>query len=227
MKDIVLIHGAWHGSWCWDRVRRILERSGFRTAAPCLKGVGERKAELARGIGLEDHIADVMDAVRAAPGKVVLCGHSYGGMLIAAAAGRIPEKIAALVFLDAFLPKNGENLEPYIQEEIDGWLMPPLSAAYFSVNAADRELVDRKCTVQPSATWRDRIRLDRPAGTGIRRKIYVRADGWAPTFARDELRARARGFEVLHVPCGHELMLDLPERTAEIIRSAVETGEPA
>ncbi|MEM6267712.1 MAG: alpha/beta fold hydrolase, partial [Pseudomonadota bacterium] len=81
--DFVLIHGAWHGGWCWEPVREKLESAGHRVLTPTLPGLAERQAELRPNLGLGDHIADVRNLIeRENLSDFVLVGHSYGGMVI-------------------------------------------------------------------------------------------------------------------------------------------------
>ena len=82
MTDYVLIHGAWHGGWCWTRVRDRLAAGGHRVFTPTLTGVGERSHLLSRDVGLGTHIADVTNLVIWENLRdIVLVGHSYGGIV--------------------------------------------------------------------------------------------------------------------------------------------------
>src|SRR6266550_8366608 len=97
MATFVLVHGAWHGSWCWKRVRKALYAQGHDVFTPTLTGVGERSHLLARNVNLDTHIDDVTNVIRWEElSDVVLCGHSYGGCVIGGVADRVPERIGAL-----------------------------------------------------------------------------------------------------------------------------------
>ena len=114
----VLVHGAWHGGWCWRSVRALLEKAGHQVHAPSLTGLGERKHLARPDIDLDTHIADIvhllgMEDLR----DVVLVGHSYGGMVMTGAADRAHERIARLVYLDAFVPENGKCTLDYVVPE--------------------------------------------------------------------------------------------------------------
>jgi pimeloyl-ACP methyl ester carboxylesterase len=172
MATFVLVHGAWHGSWCWTRVRKALQAQGHDVFTPTLTSVGERSHLLSRDVNLDTHIADVENLMRWEDlSGVVLCGHSYGGCVISGVADRVPERIQALVYLDAFILEDGESLLdtlPAAQRDLqmdlaqrfgDGWKVPPIPAKVFNVNAADREWVDRQCTMQPLATFQQAIKL--------------------------------------------------------------------
>ena len=111
MATFVLVHGAWHGSWCWKRVRQALQDAGHDVFTPTLTGVGERSHLLSLHVNLETHIDDVVNLIRWEDlSDVVLCGHSYGGCVISGVADRVPDRIRALVYLDAFVLRDGQSL---------------------------------------------------------------------------------------------------------------------
>src|SRR5260370_39841786 len=117
MTDYVLIHGAWHGSWCWTRVRRLLAAGGHRVFTPTLTGVGERSHLLSRDVGLDTHVADVANLMIWEDLRdVVLVGHSYGGAVVRHVADRMPERIRSLIYLDAFVPENGKAVFDYLPD---------------------------------------------------------------------------------------------------------------
>ncbi len=109
MSTYLLIHGAWHGGWCWDKVVPIMEKAGHKVEAPDLPGHGEDKTPI-QEVSLQAYADIVCRAVDAQPDKVILVGHSMGGIVITQAAEYRPEKIETLVYLTAFLPRNGESL---------------------------------------------------------------------------------------------------------------------
>src|SRR5438874_4002154 len=133
----VLVHGAWHGGWCWIKVTRLLTDAAHVVYTPTLTGLGER-GHLARPeIDLEAHIQDIVAVLEAEELRnVVLVGHSYAGMVITGVAGRVPNRIASLVYLDAFVPESGRSLLSYqaperaeairssAEGEGEGWRFP-------------------------------------------------------------------------------------------------------
>jgi pimeloyl-ACP methyl ester carboxylesterase len=150
MSNFVLIHGAWHGGWCWKRVRQALQAQGHEVFTPTLTGVADRSHLLSRAVNLDTHIEDVVNLIRWEElSDVVLCGHSYGGCVISGVADRIPERVGALVYLDAFVLADGENLLQHVHETQrnlllegaknmgEGWKVPPSPAEVFKVNAKD------------------------------------------------------------------------------------------
>jgi pimeloyl-ACP methyl ester carboxylesterase len=118
MTDYVLIHGAWHGSWCWTRVRRLLAAGSQRVFTPTLTGVGERSHLLSRDVDLGTHVADVANLLIWEDLRdIVLVGHSYGGVVVRHVADRMPDRIRSLVYLDAFVPDNGKALFDYLPDD--------------------------------------------------------------------------------------------------------------
>ena len=224
MTTFVLVHGAWHGSWCWARVRRALVGLGHQVFTPTLCGVGERSHLLSRDIDLQVHVDDVANLIRWEElDDVVLCGHSYGGCVISGAADAVPERIAALVYLDAFLLEEGEGLHDLLPDEQremqlsladqygEGWRVPPIPAEIFNVNPRDRDWVDRQCTPQPLATFQQKLGL-RGGLSGVARNHFIFASGWEGTpFTASYRRAKARGWTTSEIACGHDVMLDDPE----------------
>ena len=234
MSTFVLVHGAWHGSWCWKRVRHRLQLAGHDVFTPTLTGLGERSHLLARGVNLSTHIEDVVNLIRWEElHNLTLCGHSYGGAVVSGVAERIPERIRALVYLDAFVLESGENVLENVHESQrhllieatrklgDGWKTPPIPATVFNVNAADRDWVDRQCTAHPYACFEEPLLQS----DGIRRIAsitYIVATDWEDTpFGRALERARGKGWRILSMACGHDAMLDAPEELArELVGTA-------
>ncbi|MGH9495309.1 MAG: alpha/beta fold hydrolase, partial [Candidatus Sulfotelmatobacter sp.] len=160
MSTYVLVHGAWHGSWCWKRVRKALQAQGHEVFTPTLTGIGERSHLLSLQVNLDTHIDDVVNLIRWEElSNVVLCGHSYGGAVVSGVADRIPERIGALVYLDAFLLEADQSVHDEVPPEQknmqlegarvhgEGWKVPPIPAGVFKVNAKDVAWVDSQCTM--------------------------------------------------------------------------------
>src|SRR5258706_14439752 len=104
----VLVHGAWGGSWMWQRLAPVLRKAGHEVLTPSLTGIGERAHLASPSVDLSAHVADVLGAIRYERlSECVLVGHSYGGMVVTGVADRAPEAIKTLVYLDAFVPQSG------------------------------------------------------------------------------------------------------------------------
>jgi len=115
MRDCVLVHGGWCGGWHWDEVAARLRLAGISVYAPTLAGLAERAPEAAARPGLETHVGDIVALLEERDLRdVVLVGHSYGGAVITGVAHRRLGRIAELVYLDAFVPRDGESMAPPI-----------------------------------------------------------------------------------------------------------------
>jgi pimeloyl-ACP methyl ester carboxylesterase len=225
MSTYVLVHGAWHGSWCWKRVRKALQALGHEVFTPTLTGVGERSHLLSRQVNLDTHIDDVVNLIQWEElSDVILCGHSYGGCVISGVADRIPDRIGALVVLKngqclwETLPPEQESLQSDLAvQHGEGWKVPPIPAKVFAVNANDAAWVDRQCTMQPLATFQQAIILSGKADS-IKDVTFILATGFADSpFPQFYESAKANGWKTLKMACGHDVMLDLPEELTRVL----------
>ena len=232
----VLVHGAWHGGWCYARVAEILRAQGHKVFTPTLTGLGERSHLATLGIiNCSTHIRDVLNVIHwERLDGIVLCGHSYGGRVISGAADAVPERIKSLVYLDAAIPQKGrselDGTEPQkLTEVLDaagdhgGHLLPPYPAEFFNVNPADRAMVDALCTPQPIETFIESLNLT-GAYENVAKKTFVMATGWKghPVLRQMYKEAKEdKGWTALEIPYGHDVMLDAPERVAEILLGAM------
>jgi pimeloyl-ACP methyl ester carboxylesterase len=228
-KTFVLVHGAWHGGWCWRRVADLLERQRHKVFTPTLTGLGERSHLMSKEIRLATHVTDVVNAMKwEGLEGVVLCGHSYGGMVVSGVAEQMAQKIGSIVFLDAFVPDHGEavtdltgpaTLDLLRAAQAKGEIgIPARTAASFNVNEKDRAWVDAMCVPQPINTFLDKMTLT-GARERIAKKSYIRARNNAnPGFDRAMARAKAdKSWRTYEVACGHDVMVDMPERLTEIL----------
>jgi pimeloyl-ACP methyl ester carboxylesterase len=229
MATFVLVHGAWHGAWCWGRLARHLARAGHEVVTPTLTGLAERSHLLTPEVGLDTHILDVVNEMKWRQlNDVVLVGHSYAGLVISGVAETMEKSIASFVLLDAFYPESGEALidlapppvrDMFLAAERSGAAtIPPRSAAMFNVNERDRAWVDAQCTPQPVKCGLQKVTLT-GARERIARRIYIRAAAYpSAPFDAALAKARSRGWRTFEVACGHDVMLDAPEQLAEILR---------
>jgi pimeloyl-ACP methyl ester carboxylesterase len=228
-KTFLLIHGAWGGGWHWRRVADRLRSRGHIVFAPTLTGGGERVHQLDRSVDLSLHVRDVLGVVKyEGLDDIVLVGHSYGGFVISAVAEAIPDKISSIVFLDAFVPDDGEALvdivQPAVQEIIRGaqsrgdMTVPVRDAAAFRMNEKDRAWADSLANPQPIGTFLEKFRLT-GARDRIAKKTYIRAVGY-PNVSFDKCHARTKAdpsWRSYEVDCGHHIMIDEPDRLTEIL----------
>lgn len=209
----VLVHGAWHGGWCWRRVADGLSAKGHYVVAPTLSGVGERSHLPPENINLTTQVNDVLGEIKWKDlDNIVLVGHSYGGMVITGVAEQMRERIAAIVYLDAFLPGDGQSLASFSGRT--SWpepVTPSYPASVFHVNAKDAAWVDGKITPHPTKCFTEKLKVT-GAYQSISKKLYIRAPLFAsPAFDAALERCRADGtWQTSTVPCGHDVMIDQP-----------------
>ena len=118
MATIVLAHGAWSSAWAWKKVRPLMAAAGHQFFTPSYTGLGEREHLADPSNDLDTHIRDVLGVIEAEElNDFVLMGHSYGGMVATGVADRARDKISQLIYLDAFVPKNGQSLSDLVPPE--------------------------------------------------------------------------------------------------------------
>ncbi len=228
----MLVHGAWHGGWCWRRVADRLSAAGQRVFCPTLTGLGERAHLLTAEVNLDTHIRDVLGVLEAEElENAVLVGHSYAGLVISGVAARVPQRLGQLVYLDALLVEDGgswaEAFPPAVSEarrrsvvQTDGvrTLPPPDPVIYGFRDPADEAWLRRRLTPHPFAPFEQKVRWHGALGNGLP-KVYV--DCTSPVLdALAPMKARYRGrgdWEFIELQTGHDLMVSAPEETAQIL----------
>lgn len=192
-KTFVLVHGAWHGGWCWRRVAELLAARGHKVFTPTLTGLGERSHLMSTSINLDTHISDIVNVILWEDlSNICLVAHSYAGWPASDAIERVFERVSSIVWLDAFKPENGQRGFDVSNEQVQAAIMaaiakgepsrPKPKAANFYVNAKDQAWVDAKMTPQPVGVSMQPIRLT-GARERVAKKIYIRAPVYAqPSF---------------------------------------------
>lgn len=228
--NIVLVHGAWHGGWGWKRLLPLLRRAGHDVFAPTLTGLGERRHLASPRIDLETHIADVRGVLESEElDGVLLLGHSYGGMVITGVADRAPERVARLVYLDAFVPEDGKSLMDYVvpergarfreEGERTGFVTPPPPSLWGVTDPADAAWSARHDAPQPFATMHQPLRLRNAAALARIPKAFLYCSSPA-TGSFDQFAARYRkdpGWRFHELATGHDAMVLVPEKLARIL----------
>lgn len=213
-RTFVLVHGAWHGGWCWRRVADRLTAAGHYVIAPTLSGVGERSHLPPEMIDLSTQIDDVVGEIKWKDlNGIVLVGHSYGGMVITGVAEQMQDRLAAIVYLDAFLPADGQSLFDMTHTAPPALAaVPPHPAAFFHVNARDSKWVDSKLTPHPTRCFTEKLKVT-GAYQSVPKKLYVRAPLFKmPVFDSRLAQCRADpSWKTETVTCGHDVMIDQPE----------------
>lgn len=172
MANFLLVHGAWHGAWCWRRVSDALIRAGHRAHAVTLTGLGERAHLMTSTITLETHIADVVAALDAEEmDPAILVVHSYAGMLGTAVADRMPGRLQHLVYVDAVVPRPGESwssthasatrqMRLAAAQASADYSFPPPDPQVFGLAAQDHAWVQRRQTPHPGHTYEAPLQFD-------------------------------------------------------------------
>ena len=199
MSTYVLVHGAWHGGWCWRFVRPLLKDPVF---APSLTGLGERKHLARPDIDLDTHIEDVVSLLEMEDLRdVVLVGHSYGGMVVTGAADRSHARIKRLVYLDAFVPENRKCALDYVvperaarmreEGERVGTITPPPVSLWGLTKPEHIDFVKPREVRHPYRTMAQPIRLTNEAALARIPKTFIYCSSPA-TGSFDAFAARYR-----------------------------------
>ena len=230
MATFVMVHGTGGGGWIWQKLTPLIRAAGHEVYTPTLTGVGDRSHLLNCGVNLTTHITDVASLLLYEDlSDVVLVGHSYAGMVITGVAAKVPERLRLLVYLDAYVPDEG-------QTESDLW-PADMRASILADEAAGRGLrepppldflgitdpemaawVKARMTPHPIATYTEPVPISSAKGAALPRTFIHCTNG--PTtrvFAPFAAKARAAGWEVYELATGHCAMLTMPYEVAEIL----------
>lgn len=240
MANFVLVHGAWHGAWCWRRVTEPLIRAGHRAHAVTLTGVGERAHLLSSVITLETHIADVIHAIEAEEmDDVVLAVHSYAGMIGTAVADRLPGRLRHLVYVDAVVPRPGESWSStHASATREARLaaaaaskefsFPAPDPVVFGLHAEDHAWVQRRQTPHPGHTYQAALDFD-PLRVARTPRTFINCTT-PPLGTIDVIRQRVvdpkfwegawlagGGCRVVEMRTGHDPMISAPEELTRLL----------
>src|SRR5262252_1299704 len=229
MSTFVLVHGGWAGSVVWRELAPRLRKAGHDVYAPTLTGIGERKHLLSREIDLDTHIQDVIGVIDEEDlSDIVLVGHSYGGMVITGVADRVSEKVATLVYLDAFVPENGQSLFNLLPSDRrlttvpgEDWLVAPITPAGFGLKRPDViALWEGKSAPHPLATLTQPLQLTGGIGR-VKKKMYILATDPARfTQFYDKLK-NAPAWTVHTLSCTTFMQLEMPDDLTAILLQAI------
>lgn len=185
MATYVLVHGAWSGAHGFRRVRAALQDSGHRVSTPSLTGVGERAHLAHPGVGLATHVSDVVNHVLYEDLEdIVLLGFSYGGCVVTGAVEHIAARIRHLVFLDAFVPEDGQSIFSMTGTASEAmhlgepWLVSPTARDFD--DAAEAAFMNARRTPQPIGCFREPVRLAQPLEDHAFTRTYIRATADRP-----------------------------------------------
>ena len=240
MANYVLVHGAWHGGWCWQRVVQALASAGHRVHAVTLTGVGERAHLLSPAITLETHIADVAGVLDAEElSDVVLAVHSYAGMIGTALADRMGDRLKHLVYVDAVVPRPGESWSSTHARTTresrlaaaaasPDYSLPAPDPDNYGLQGADYDWVKRRLTAHPGHTYEARLEFDVARVAAVPRTFVNCTQPALPTI--DAIRPRMAdpkfwggawraggGAQVVELATGHDPMVTRPAELAQLL----------
>jgi pimeloyl-ACP methyl ester carboxylesterase len=227
MATFVLVHGAWHGGWCWKNVTPLLRAGGHDVFTPTLTGLGERTHLLTPAIDLNTHVQDVKAVLEYEDlHDVVLVGHSYGGMVITGVAEQAQARLAQLVYLDAFLPEHGKALQDYAPVpplRDDGWRIPsPGGPRDFGVtDEHDIAWITPRLGDQPLKTFTQPVQRSAKQINSLAQTFIQCTD--APFFSEAGERAKRQGFRYRELfSAGHDAMVTMPRQLADVLIELLE-----
>jgi pimeloyl-ACP methyl ester carboxylesterase len=209
----------------WARLARLLRAAGHEVFAPSLTGIGERAHLATPDTDLSTHVLDVLNALRyEALSELVLVGHSYGGMVVTAVADQACERVGTLVYLDAFVPQDGEALADLLSPQAraamlgpPGWQIAPRAPqAQGMTDPGEIAWIAERRGFQPRKTFTQPVSL---AGRYAGPKVFVYCSGYSPSsFSRFAEEARRRSGWIYHeLPTHHYPQVSMPKETAEIL----------
>ncbi|MDO9258532.1 MAG: alpha/beta hydrolase family protein [Polaromonas sp.] len=238
MANFVLVHGAWHGGWCWQRVTLALQQQGHRVHAVTLTGLGERAHLLAPSITLDTHIDDVVSAIEVEElHDVILAVHSYAGMIGTAVADRLGKHLKHLVYVDAVVPKPGESWSSTQsaatqQQRLSAaqastrFSFPPPDPEVFGLHNADHAWVKRRQTPHPGNTYQAPLDFDIKRVAAIPRTFVNCTQPALATIEPSRLRVKDAKFwdgawlpnsKIVEIKTGHDPMISEPAALTKIL----------
>src|SRR5215211_5383625 len=208
----LVAHGAWSAGWAWKKMHPLMAAAGHRLLTPTYTGLGERAHLASPAIDLDTHVADILAVITYEElRQVLLIGHSYGGMVATAVADRARDRIAKLVYLDAFAPQDGQSAFDLMPAERrdqmrerartagDGWRLPPNPMPADTLES-DKTWAEPRRVPQPIKTFETPVRLQNGALTLARHYVYCRrcapGDGFRPFYESAKTQPGWRHYEI-------------------------------
>lgn len=228
--NFVLVHGAWHGGWCWKHVAKNIRQHGFNVYTPTLTGLGERSHLISNKITLNTFVNDVSGLIEWEQlENIVLVGHSFGGLAAIGVADKLPERIKHVVLLDAFLLNNNqstmESLPSTVVDKLraiakqhDGLTIPAPSASSLGISDPEQaRWVESLCTPHPISSYESKFYIKNKIGNGLPVTYIAVEPEYIPTSgARDYAKSRS-DWNYITIEAGHDAMVTHPELLATLL----------
>jgi pimeloyl-ACP methyl ester carboxylesterase len=239
VADFLLIHGAWHGGWCWAEVADRLRGRGHRVYAPSLAGLADRAHLLSLQVTVETHVQDVIGLIgHESLEGCVLVGHSYAGNVITGVADRLREAVGHYVFLDGSLPPDGVSVWRWCDQHTEtvrvgrlaqiaqqggGILLPaPPAAAFGLLDAGQQARVQKQLTPMPASLYTSPLVLRNGGSTGLRRTYIATVDPvYEPLRHVHEQLRDASGWSFIELATGHDAMVSAPAALADLLETLI------
>jgi pimeloyl-ACP methyl ester carboxylesterase len=229
VATFVVAHGAWSAGWAWKKVRPLLRAAGHEVWTPTYTGIGERHHLANEAVDLELHIADILNLLEFEDLRdIVLVGHSYGGIVATGVADRAPERLQQLIYVDAFVPRNGQGLvdmsppdqrdrwRERARAEGDGWRIPynPIPP---DTSEEDVAWITKYRMAQPLKCFEQRLRLSREPAMP---RSYVYCTRIAPGDIFRQFADRARsepGWRYFEIDASHSPHVTAPRALCALL----------
>lgn len=228
MTSFVLVHGAWHGGWCWAQLADHLRGMGHDVHAPTLTGLGERRHLASPDITPDTHVLDVTSLIEMNDLQdIVLVGHSYGGLIVTGVASRMPDRLAALVYLDAVVPqvsgisamaqRNPERLAAFrAQLSSGGFMVEPDRFDAWSDDPQVQAWLRTKCSPHPIRCLTEGVTLTGREAEVARRHYILAARNRPSMFWHEYEQVKDRdGWTTETMPTMHDAMIESPADLAD------------
>ena len=231
-KNFLVCHGAWSGGWAWKKMHPLMQAAGHRLFTPSYTGLGERAHLANPSISLETHIEDVLNVIKYEDlHDIVLLGHSYGGMVATGVADRITDRVTQLIYLDAFVPRDGQSLYDLNEswrlpsqeaaQKGDGWRVPAMQSPPDTLSA-DVEWLAARRVPMPIKCFETRLKLQNGEPTIPRSYIYATRITPADTFGQFAKRAKSEaGWRCFEIDASHAPNVTAPEALMAVLQKIV------
>ena len=220
-RTFLFVHGAWGGGWEYAKVDSILTAKGDIVFHPTLTGLGERVHLANPDISLTTHITDIVNVIKFENlNNVILVGHSYGGIVISGVTELVPERIKQLIYLDAFVPNDGESLKAIMGPAWDATISPNIKDGFVTYPFGPTKPTPPTDVPQPLKTFTEPTRIGNPLVTKIPTAyILMMKDGKGRFEERGASRARHRGWKVVQFEGGHYPMREQPKELVKVLET--------
>jgi pimeloyl-ACP methyl ester carboxylesterase len=225
MAIYVLVTGGFGGSWMWREIKKVLEAAGHEVFTPSLTGMGERVHLANPDIDLSTFIQDVVNEITYSNlYEVILVGFSFSGMVITGAAEKIPERISRLVYLDAYVPEDGQSAADLFSPEMAAMITQSVQAYGEGWKVFPVDPIDPRLTFQPFKTALEKVKLTNPKAAGLPRVFIYFPQGKTPenlllvpiAHAAERVRHDPR-WSYFEIDADHDVLMTRPHEVSKIL----------